>query len=885
LLTAAVLIALLAIVVSQGSAPPAQALFGDSDGDSVIDFAEVITGSNPNDAHSTPEDNFPDVILQTNLCSDGLDNDGDGLTDGADSGCVDSDNDIVSNQTEAILGSNPNSSDSFPEDARMDAVLQWLGFGFAQACNDGNDNDADGLIDSADDGCPAPMLHDSDAFDDLTEKLFGSDPFDANSVPEHETANPGSCSDRIDNDGDGLTDGADPGCAPLTNDNADQATMVGALPFEDSVNVNSAGLEPGEPHGSCIFNPQLSVWYRYTAATDGAITADTAGSNFTTAIAAYTRAGAAYTEVSCAPIVPNRALEAVGAHATIHVTAGETYYIQTIGYIFPGLPNKLRILIDTAHPPSNDSFASPRVVTSLPFSERLNTTDATREVGEPMGRCVYNQPNASVWYRFTAASDSVLIANTRGSSYSTATTAWTDSQFGLAEVGCTNYDPRVAFPVEAGRTYYVQVSSQDPSGGGALHFALTENEPPGNDDFADATNVSSLPFEDSVDTFTATRELGEPMPTCGYNQFATTVWYKTTAQQTGYLKASAEVSQDSPGVILGAYHGSSPSDLTELACAYPYGYESTAAVPVTAGETYYFQVGTPYYGGGKFVPTLETPEAAGFNAETGVVTFHLETLVIPSCAPSQFTFSDPMNDQRGGFGPPPPGPDAPPDITSLSGGSDGTNLCVRVQFAGPLPARSEDPRQYVQPARIEFDTDENIDTGYYSQLRYQCGSTLGADVSGSFTLRGDVLVPLDVSFPIPIPVAGASGFPPQEQTYGFVTYGEQSLQFIVPLAAIGGDDHLRLAFAAFSTTGYDCVPDDGVVVSPHAPAPGDVNCDGATNSLDSTLILQRFAGLLYQALPCGYVGDVNQNGGVGPIDAVLILQYNAGMISQFSPSG
>ena len=95
-------------------------------------------------------------------CSDGLDNDGDGLIDFPDDpGCTDA-------------------SDNDETDAQP----------LAQ-CEDGIDNDGDGLIDfPADPGC-------TDAND--------NDETDAPQVPE--------CNDGLDNDGDGLIDyPADPGC-------------------------------------------------------------------------------------------------------------------------------------------------------------------------------------------------------------------------------------------------------------------------------------------------------------------------------------------------------------------------------------------------------------------------------------------------------------------------------------------------------------------------------------------------------------------------------------------------------------------------------------------------------------------------------------------------
>ncbi len=101
-------------------------------------------------------------------CSDGADNDGDGLTDFPDDqGCTDADDDDES------------------------------GGGGTPACSDGADNDGDGLTDFPDDqGC-------TDADDD-DESGGGGTP---------------ACSDGADNDGDGLTDFPDDqGCTDADDD-------------------------------------------------------------------------------------------------------------------------------------------------------------------------------------------------------------------------------------------------------------------------------------------------------------------------------------------------------------------------------------------------------------------------------------------------------------------------------------------------------------------------------------------------------------------------------------------------------------------------------------------------------------------------------------------
>lgn len=245
-LLAAVLLAL--VVFASHEPHAARAAFIDSDGDGSIDVAELIGGSDPNDPASSPESAGGEIYLGEPLCTDGVDNDIDGDTDGADEGCVDSDGDLADDPVENNFGSDANNAKSLPEHSMVDAVLAYLGFiqGF---CADGLDNDLDGDTDGADSGC-APFDSDEDGFADVTEKTLGSDPYVAGSVPEDIAANPGSCGDSIDNDGDGATDGADAGCAgaPTPTATAPGTTAVPILTATATPEVSalpSAGRDGG----------------------------------------------------------------------------------------------------------------------------------------------------------------------------------------------------------------------------------------------------------------------------------------------------------------------------------------------------------------------------------------------------------------------------------------------------------------------------------------------------------------------------------------------------------------------------------------------------------------------------------------------------------------
>ena len=145
----------------------------DADGDGAPDGLERPTGSDRLDAASTPE-----YVGWETSCSDGVDNDGDGQTDGSDPGCVDSDGDTL-----------PDSADPCP-------TVSDEGW---------SDTDGDGLGNACDPDS------DNDGVTDTVEDQLGSDSMEATSTPEDRSID-GVCLDGVDNDRDGLTDADDPRC-------------------------------------------------------------------------------------------------------------------------------------------------------------------------------------------------------------------------------------------------------------------------------------------------------------------------------------------------------------------------------------------------------------------------------------------------------------------------------------------------------------------------------------------------------------------------------------------------------------------------------------------------------------------------------------------------
>ncbi|SDO39432.1 hypothetical protein SAMN05421507_102391 [Lentzea jiangxiensis] len=136
---------------------------------------------------------------------------------------------------------------------------------------------------------------------------------------------------------------------------------------------------------------------------------------------------------------------------------------------------------------------------------------------------------------------------------------------------------------------------------GSAHAA-----PPSNDDFADATAVTSLPFASTVDTRGATTGSDDPSH-CWWG--TSSVWYRYTAPADGFVKVSTD-RPDGEKPAVSAYTGERGA-LTWVtdACQAPHGGGSTTFA-VTAGTTYHFLVQDTTFAGPVTLGLELVPRAA-----------------------------------------------------------------------------------------------------------------------------------------------------------------------------------------------------------------------------------------------------------------------------------
>ena len=116
--------------------------------------------------------------------------------------------------------------------------------------------------------------------------------------------------------------------------------------------------------------------------------------------------------------------------------------------------------------------------------------------------------------------------------------------------------------------------------------AAADGDGPGNDDRADATVITALPFsEGPTNPKNVTRELGEPESAC-FLAGADTVWYSFTAAEDARL--IAESGRRNTSTVIAVWYDDG-SGFTEIACGSSFK-GARVVFQVAANETYLIQV-------------------------------------------------------------------------------------------------------------------------------------------------------------------------------------------------------------------------------------------------------------------------------------------------------
>ena len=308
--------------------------------------------------------------------------------------------------------------------------------------------------------------------------------------------------------------------APLSprppNDSLQQRNYHLVTPFADVVNTTAGTIDATDPYPSCGNGSRArNVWYRFTAPSNGRITANTFGSNYNTILSAFTGACGTLTPVPGACTVnpgvfifPSQiSFNATAGHhlllhgELIHGTGGHAlvpFHVPTIHTGSDANPDALRsrhrhtdadsaehrdayanrhknpdgnthASSGNAHPlkrVANDSCSTATTVLSLPYSTTTSVTAATISSSDPVPRCGNASRAKSVWYRYTAPVSRTVTVDTFGSDYDTILslyTGWCGAPQPLLGVCNDNANgtlqSQITFIAWARTTYYFMVTS------------------------------------------------------------------------------------------------------------------------------------------------------------------------------------------------------------------------------------------------------------------------------------------------------------------------------------------------------------------------------------------------------------------------------------------
>jgi len=247
-----------------------------------------------------------------------------------------------------------------------------------------------------------------------------------------------------------------PALAQPANDDFDSATVIGSLPFNDSIGTAEATTAFDDPF--CNGN-EHTVWYSFTPTANATIQADTSGSGYDTTLSVYTGSRGALSQVGCASFP---------AQVTFSASANTTYFFMVASACCGGPGGSLVFNVVELKPPANDEISGAAPMTlNTPVTQ--DTTLATSAPTDPRD-CIFSATHNTVWFSFTpTVSQPLNLA--RSASYDGRVALLTDLGSGPVVISC-GFGAGLRFDATAGRTYFFMDSGFF-EGGGQLQLTLS----------------------------------------------------------------------------------------------------------------------------------------------------------------------------------------------------------------------------------------------------------------------------------------------------------------------------------------------------------------------------------------------------------------------------
>jgi sugar lactone lactonase YvrE len=333
-----------------------------------------------------------------------------------------------------------------------------------------------------------------------------------------------------------------------TNAHATASNLTATGQYFENVVINS-----GAPH---------SLWWTWTAPTNGEFRVSTRGSSFDTDLGVFSGDDIGFLNtVGRNDDDPN---DPPASSVKFGAFQGQLYHIGVDGYL--GATGTVQLTLEwigplafgaTPNRPANDKFTNRVVLSGVNVAATGSNSGATSEAFEP--RHGLSSPGPSVWWEWKAATDGLLQLNTTGSSFDTVLAVYTGptdltNLVQLTRVGFSDdnlfgdIESALEIHVTNNTTLFFAVTGFTGTTGNItlnLELGLESDNPPVNDNFAAPEIISGTGITIKASNALATAEPFEP--TFETPSLKHSLWYKWRAPISGtvYLMAQGPVSTDS----------------------------------------------------------------------------------------------------------------------------------------------------------------------------------------------------------------------------------------------------------------------------------------------------------------------------------------------------
>jgi hypothetical protein len=253
---------------------------------------------------------------------------------------------------------------------------------------------------------------------------------------------------------------------PATDDFPGQ-TLTG---FPASVSASNVGAfkQAGEPDHAGN-SGGASVWYSWTASSNGPVHVDTCNAAFDTLLGVYT--GSTVNALSQVASSDDGGCGAGGTRSALNfnATSGTIYRIAVDGRNGGTGAGEGSFDLQILGLPANNDFPG-EALSGLPASAIGTNAGGTKQTGEP--NHAGNAGGKSVWYSWTAPSSGDVDVNTCNSGFDTLLSVYTGGTVnGLTQVaanddgGCGTGGSALTFTASAGTTYRIAVDGHNAGSG------------------------------------------------------------------------------------------------------------------------------------------------------------------------------------------------------------------------------------------------------------------------------------------------------------------------------------------------------------------------------------------------------------------------------------